>query len=123
MRQKKKEKQDAKNEAEHEEPMVTDDPVVKYTIYFNIFECGKNILNKLDAPCGRACMTNQRDEYYMELLRTVTDFNDHNGAPFSNENIKYAIHRVIVEEKVDDHKVTVDTFIQKTVIPNTQGDN
>ena len=103
--------------------MVTDDPVVKDTIYFNIFECGKNILNKLDAPCGRACMTTPRDKYYMELLRTVTDFNDHNGAPFSNEKIKCAIHRVILEEKVDDHKVTVDTFSQTTVMPNTQGYN
>ena len=103
--------------------MVTDDSVVKDKIYFNIFECGKNILNKLDALCGLAYMTTPRDKYCMELLRTVTDFNDHNGAPFSNEKIKYAIHRVIVEQKADDHKVTVDNFSQTTVMPNTQGDN
>ena len=39
----------AKNEAENEEPTVTDDPVVKEPIYFNIFERGKNLLNHIDA--------------------------------------------------------------------------
>ena len=45
---------DAKNEAEHEETLVTDNPVVKETICFNIFECGRNILNKIDATSKRA---------------------------------------------------------------------
>ena len=30
---------DAKNEVYHEEPLVTDNPVVKEPSYFNIFEC------------------------------------------------------------------------------------
>ena len=46
---------DSKNEAEHEEPTGTDDPIfVKEPRYFNIFECGKNILNRLGATCERA---------------------------------------------------------------------
>ena len=47
---------DAKNEAEHEEIVVTDNSVLKETGYFNRFECGKNLLNKLDATCERACI-------------------------------------------------------------------
>ena len=48
---------EAKNEAEDEEPMVPDDTiVVKDPIYYNIFECGKNLLDMLDATCDRACM-------------------------------------------------------------------
>ena len=39
----------AKNEAEHEDTLVKDNPVVKEPIYFNIIECVNNILNKLDA--------------------------------------------------------------------------
>ena len=39
---------DANNEAEYEEPTFTYDPVVKEPRYFNIFECGNNILNRLD---------------------------------------------------------------------------
>ena len=46
----KKENQ-AKNEAEHEEPIVMDDPVVKEPGYFKIFKYGKNISNKLDITC------------------------------------------------------------------------
>ena len=86
-----------------------DDTFVKGTGYFNIFECGKNILNKIDATCERACMENPRDKYYTELFRTITYCNDSNSAPLSNENIRYAIHRVIAEEKLDVHNITSDT--------------
>ena len=41
----------ANNEADHEEHTVTDDSVVKETSFFNIFKCGNNPLNKLDAMC------------------------------------------------------------------------
>ena len=61
------------------------------------------------------------------MFRTITDFNDRNGAPFSNENIRDAIHRVIAKEEAGDHKITsdshnitVDTFSQT---PNTQREN
>ena len=54
---------DAKNEAEHDEPTVTDDPIfVKDPIYFNIFESGKNILNRIDTTCEQACMETSRDK-------------------------------------------------------------
>ena len=42
---------DANNEAEREEPSVTDNPVVKEPSYFNIFECGKNLLNNIYTTC------------------------------------------------------------------------
>ena len=54
----------ANNEAEHEEPTVTNDPVVKQEEYFDIFKCGENILNKHDAMCKQACMTTPREKYY-----------------------------------------------------------
>ena len=44
-------KKDAKNETDHEEPLVMDNPFVKDPRYFNIFECGKNLLNRLGATC------------------------------------------------------------------------
>ena len=89
---------DANNEAEYEEPMVTFDPIVfKEPIYFNIFKCGKNILNRLDTTFKRVYMATPRDKYYTDFFRTITYFNDRNGAPFSNEKIQYSIHRVVVE--------------------------
>ena len=42
-------RKDVKNVAEYEEPSVMHDLVFKEPIYFNILECGKNILNQLDA--------------------------------------------------------------------------
>ena len=43
---------DAKNEAEYEESSVTDEVLS----YLKIFECGGNILNRLDVTYERACM-------------------------------------------------------------------
>ena len=37
------------DETQDEEPSVKDHPVIKNPSYFNLFECGKNLLNKLDA--------------------------------------------------------------------------
>ena len=59
----------------------------KETIYFNLFECGKNILNGLDATCKRAYMATSRDKYYTEIYKTLTDYNDRNNAPLLNEKI------------------------------------
>ena len=56
-------------------------------------------------------------------MRTITDCSDRDGAPFSNENIQYAIHEVIVEEEADAQNVSVDNFIQTPVMTNTQGEN
>ena len=100
--------------------MVTDNTVFKETSYFNIFGCGKNILNRIDTACKQACMANSRDKYYTELLRTITYCNNHNDAPLSNEKIREAIHKSIAEEESDVHTVTVGTFIQTS---NTQIEN
>ena len=73
--------------------------------------------------CKLACMETPRDQYYTELYRTITDLNDCNGETFSNYNIRYAIHRFIVEEEADSRDLTADTFCQTPVTPNTQGEN
>ena len=64
---------------------------------FNIFKCGNNILNKLDATCERACMATLRDKYYTEFFRTITDCNDRIIAPLYNGNIQNGINKVIAE--------------------------
>ena len=72
-------------------------------------------------------MENSRDKYYTELVSTITDCNDRNSAPLSNDNIRDEIHRSISEEEVDAynmtpgaHNVTVNTFSQT---PDTQREN
>ena len=36
---------------EHEEPSVKDNPVINDPSYFDLFECGKNLLIRIDAKC------------------------------------------------------------------------
>ena len=42
---------DSIDEKYHEEHLVTDNPVINRMSYFNLFECGKNILSRLDSTC------------------------------------------------------------------------
>ena len=86
---------DVKNETECEEYSVTDE----FPSYFNIFECGKDLLNRLDVTYEQACMgnNNPKDKYYTKLLETVIDYNDHHNAPLSNENIRQEISTFMAE--------------------------
>ena len=51
-------------ETEHEEPLVTDNLFINEPRYFNLFKCGKNLLNNLDDRCKRACMATSRSKNY-----------------------------------------------------------
>ena len=44
------------DETEDEEPSVIDNPVINETSYFNLFKCGKYLLNNLDAMRKRVCV-------------------------------------------------------------------
>ena len=50
--------------------------------YFNIFKCGRNILERLDVTYERACMATPKDKYYNTLLNTLVDNNKRKGTPF-----------------------------------------
>ena len=58
---------DAIDETEDEEPLVTDNPVIEEPSYFNLFECGKKILNNIDATFEWACMATSNIKYYTEM--------------------------------------------------------
>ena len=86
------------DETEHEETPVTYNPFIKDPSYFNLFECGKNLLNRLYATCKRSCMETSRDKYYTKRYETLIDYNERNDAPFFNENIRDSMHKVIQED-------------------------
>ena len=44
---------------EYKEPSVTKE----VTSYFNIFECGRNRLDRIDVTCERVCMPTPQDKY------------------------------------------------------------
>ena len=68
-------------------------------------------------------MENPREKYYTKIYENLVDYNDRNDAPLSNDDVLQAIHKVIAEEEADAHNITVDTFSQTPVTPNTQGEN
>ena len=61
---------------EHKEPSVTE----KVTSCFNMFNCGRNILDQLDVTYQRAFMaTTAQDEYYKEMTKSLIKANIDGG--------------------------------------------
>ena len=71
---------------EHKEPSVTQ----KVTSYFNIFECGRNLLDQLDVTYQRAFMATPEDEYYKEMMKSLIKANNE-GGKLCNEIIGQAV--------------------------------
>ena len=72
---------------EHKEPSVTE----KVTSYFNIFECGRNLLDQLDITYQRAFMaTSAKYEYYKEMTKVLIKANTKDGK-LRNEKIQQAV--------------------------------
>ena len=74
---------------------MTHDTLVKEPRYFNISECGNNILNKLGATFKRAYMATPREKCYTKMYETLVEYNDRNNAPFYNEKTRQAINIII----------------------------
>ena len=49
--------------------------------YFNIFECGRNLLDRLDVKYQRAFMATPQDKYYTKMLENLVKINNQNGEP------------------------------------------
>ena len=65
--------------------------------YFNIFEYGKHILNRLGVMFERACMSTTKDKYFEKILETVVVHSDRHNVPLSNENIRQAVRKFIAK--------------------------
>ena len=56
-------------------------------------------------------MATSRDRYYIEIFKTLTDYNDRNNTPLFNDNILEPVRKVMEEESVSDsNKVTTGIF-------------
>ena len=73
---------------EHNEPSVTE----KVTSYFNIFKCGRNLLDQLDITYQREFMaTSAQDEYYIEMTKSLIKANIRRDGKICNEKIHRAV--------------------------------
>ena len=84
---------DTNNEAEYEESSLTDEVMS----YFNLSNCGKFSLERLDVTYEQACMATQEDEYLADLLETIIEHNDHHKVPLSNEKLLQLVSVIVAE--------------------------
>ena len=63
---------DSNNETEYKEYSVTHE----VTIYFNILDYGRNILNRIYVTYEQACMATTKEKYYTKMLETLVNYND-----------------------------------------------
>ena len=81
--------------------------------YFNIYECGRKLLYRLDVTYQRVYMSTPKDKYYNGLLDTLVKDNNLRGEPFSNQNIQQAVSDVIEETEAElelnYNEITCDT--------------
>ena len=78
---------------EHNEPSV----IGKRTIYFNIFECGINVLDQLDVTYQRALMVSPvqegyytspaRERYYEQLTKSLINLNVESDGTINDDKI------------------------------------
>ena len=69
------------------------------TNYFNVsnvFECGRN---NPHVSCERACMANEENEYFTDILDTLNEYQDRRGQRIYSKKLKEAVLRVMDEEK------------------------
>ena len=92
----------------------------KVKSYFNIYECGRNILYRLDVTYQRALMATPKDKYYNTLLDTLVKYNNLRGEPLSNDKIQQAVGKVIEETEAEFernyNKITCDTSFKSPIL-------
>ena len=67
--------------------------------YFNIFECDRNLLDRLDVTYKRAFISTPQDKYYTDMLKNLVKMNNLKGEPLSNERLRQAF--IDVREETD----------------------
>ena len=95
---------------EHKEPSVTE----KVTSYFNIFECGGNLLDQLDVTYQRAFMaTLPQDEYYKDMTKSLIKANIE-SEKLCNEKIQQAV--IDLRSEVDlEHERNINNITREDV--------
>ena len=73
----------------------------KVKSYFNIYKCGRNLLDQLGVTYQQAFMATPKDKYYNTLLDTLDKENNLRGNPLCNEKIQQVVDKVIEETKAE----------------------
>ena len=89
-------------------------------IYFNIYECGWNLLDQIYVTYQRLFMATPKDKYYNELLDTLFKDNNLRGEPSSNQKIQKSVSDVIEETEAEFERnyneITCDNSYQSPIL-------
>ena len=101
---------------EHKEPSVTG----KVTSYFNIFECGRNLLDQLGVTYQRAVMASPvreeyytspaRERYYNQLTKILINLNVGSDGTINNDKLNQAITDLKTEAEEGHERNINDTM-------------
>ena len=87
----------------------------KVKSYFNIFECGRNLLDQLDVTYQRAFMaTSAQVEYYREMTKSLIKANTVRDGKICNENIHQAVIDLRAELDLE-HERNINNITSKDV--------
>ena len=76
---------------------------------FNIFECGRNILDRLDGTYQRGFMSTPQDKYYTEMLENLIKVNNCEGEPLPNGRLRQAV--IDVRKETDaEHECNINNI-------------
>ena len=90
---------------EHKEPPVTE----KVKGYFNIFECGINILDRLDVTYQQEFMaTPSENDHYKEMLKNIIKVKKE-GGKLCNEKLRRSVIDLRAETNVEHKRNINDT--------------
>ena len=103
---------------EHIEPSVVD----KGSSYFNIFECGRNLLDKLDITYQRAFIATPvperldqpspaQERYYDQISDSLIEVNVHSNGTINDEELHKAI-TLLKSEKEAEHERNISNMTQ-----------
>ena len=73
----------------------------KVKSYFNIYDCGRNLLERLDVTYQQAFMATPKEKYYNVFLDTLVKDNDIRGEQLYNQKIQKAVGKVIEETEAE----------------------
>ena len=62
--------------------------MTNYLNVSNVFECGRN---NYDVPCERACIDNVDNEYFIDVLDTLNEYQNRHGQRLSSKKLREAV--------------------------------
>ena len=75
--------------------------MTNYFNAFNVFKCGRKLLDRIGVSYERACMAPPIEEYFTEMLDSPIKHNRRHGPSLSSKKLQGAVIRIMEDEEKD----------------------